>query len=216
MLLPEDKSGRNPLSPLSVPLAASSASLPNVWPAKPFGGRRPFVDPSGVPCLAGDDKPQGDPVGPCSDSLAICSICSRRSGPTICLCVRFAGKTFRHAMYGEYKVQRAEMPDTLCRRFRDSAVIAALGIPALDCESFEADDVLLPCALSEERGDSASLSATIRLPTIDHRSRKGLQHPQERGVRRRGRRTRVGIIPAQVVDYQALVGDSVDNVPGCR
>ena len=55
-------------------------------------------------------------------------------------------------MYDQYKIQRAEMPEELAPQIPAiRRVIAALGIPALCCESYEADDVLATVARRAEQ-----------------------------------------------------------------
>ena len=57
------------------------------------------------------------------------------------------GGTFRHVVYGQYKEQRAEMPSALVPQIPSiRRVLAALGIPALDRQSYEADDILATVA----------------------------------------------------------------------
>lgn len=127
------------------------------------------------------------------------------------------GKTFRHEMFDEYKLQRAEMPDELKPQIPAiRRVIAALGIPALACESFEADDVLATVARqAEERKTQCYLVTNdkdARQLLTDrvaiYSIRKNEVYDAERLA------AEWGIAPNQVVDYQALVGDTADNVPG--
>ena len=95
-------------------------------------------------------------------------------------------------------------------------VIAALGIPALGCESFEADDVLATVArLTDEHGGRCFLVTgdkdcrqliTDRVKVYNIRKNEVFDEARLR--------EEWGIEPRQVVDFQALVGDAVDNVPG--
>ena len=127
------------------------------------------------------------------------------------------GKTFRHAMYDQYKIQRAEMPEDLVPQIPAiRRVIAALGIPALCCESYEADDVLATVARVTEQLDGQCFIVTAdkdcRQLITD---RVKLFNIRKNEVFDRERlQAEWGIAPEQVVDFQALVGDSVDNVPG--
>lgn len=127
------------------------------------------------------------------------------------------GKTFRHEMYAEYKEQRAETPDNLRPQFSSvRRVVAAMGIPALDCESYEADDVLATVAKETERlggkcflvtGDKDSRQLITNLVKV-YNIRKNEIYDEEKLL------ADWGVLPEQVVDFQAMVGDSVDNVPG--
>ncbi len=127
------------------------------------------------------------------------------------------GGTFRHAVYDQYKAQRAAMPSELVPQIPSiRRVLAALGIPALDCPSYEADDILATVArLAQERG------ARCLLVTNDKDCRQLIdQRVAIYNIRKdevldaAGLQQQWGIAPAQVVDFLALVGDSVDNVPG--
>jgi len=127
------------------------------------------------------------------------------------------GKTFRHEMYEPYKVQRKEMPEDLVPQIALAGrMIGALGIPALGCPGYEADDVMATVArLTEELGGECIvvtsdkdcrqlITPRVRLYNIR----------KDRFLDRDALIEDWGIEPRQVVDFQALVGDSVDNVPG--
>lgn len=131
------------------------------------------------------------------------------------------GRTFRDDLYPEYKATREKMPDDLrlqIDRIRD--VVDAFGIPILEAEGYEADDVLATVArqASEQgikviilTGDRdllqlANDNVVIRLAgqklseAVDY----GPKEVQEK----------MGVPPEKIVDYKALVGDSSDNIPG--
>jgi len=163
-------------------------------------------------------SPRGEPVGAVFGFTRDLLYLLEEKKPDYLICAfDLPGKTFRHSMYEEYKIQRAEMPDDLMPQFPAiRRVIAALGIPALDCESYEADDVLATVArLTDQLGGQCFLvtgdkdcrqliSERVKVYNI----RKNEIYDEEK------LREDWGILPAQVVDFQALVGDSVDNVPG--
>ena len=134
-------------------------------------------------------SPKGEPVGAVFGFTRDLLYLLEEKRPDYLFCAfDLPGKTFRHALYEEYKIQRAEMPDDLVPQIPAiRRVIAALGIPALACESYEADDVLATAARADRRTRRPMLSGDRRqrLPPVDHRAREGLQHPQERGFRRR-------------------------------
>ncbi|WP_144327183.1 DNA polymerase I [Tepidimonas charontis] len=143
----------------------------------------------------------------------------RKSHPTDHLAVVFdaAGPTFREQLYPEYKAHRAPMPPDL--RAQIEAIqewVRLSGLPVLVVPGVEADDVigtLARCAAQQGwrvliiSGDK-DLSQLVdeRITVIDTMSGK---------VRdRAGVQTEFGVPPHLMVDYQALVGDAVDNVPG--
>ncbi len=127
------------------------------------------------------------------------------------------GKTFRDDWYPEYKAQRPPMPDDLAQQIGPlHECIRALGWPLLAIEGVEADDVIgtlareaggqgIACVVSTGDKDLAQLvNPHVRL--VNTMSNEVLD---EAGVL-----AKFGVSPAQIVDYFALVGDSVDNVPG--
>ena len=126
-------------------------------------------------------------------------------------------KTFRHDLYPAYKANRPEMPDDL----RPQTVFVrqlldALCVARLEKAGYEADDILATVARqAENRG------AQVVLVTSDKDARQLITEKTSLyNIRTESLFTAVelrqtwGIRPDQVVDYQTLVGDSTDNVPG--
>ncbi len=127
------------------------------------------------------------------------------------------GKTFRHELYDQYKIDRPEMHEDLLPQMPlIYRLVAALGIPALGCESYEADDILATVArLVHQRGGRCFLVTSdkdCRQLLSDRVSLYNLRKQELFDPETLHREW--GIAPEQVVDFQALVGDSVDNVPG--
>jgi DNA polymerase-1 len=133
------------------------------------------------------------------------------------------GPTFRDDIYQEYKATRDKMPDDLRVQIdRIRQVVAAFGIPILEAEGFEADDVLGTVARQ-----AASQGVRVVILTGD---RDLLQLAEENiAIRLTGQRLseasdhgppevvkQYGIEPSQLVDFKALVGDTSDNIPGVR
>lgn len=127
------------------------------------------------------------------------------------------GGTFRHALFADYKVQRTAMPDEMIPQIPAiRRVLDALRIPVLGVEGYEADDVMATVARQvEEAGGECVLVTsdkdcrqliTDRVRLFNVRKQTYFDNAalaEEWGIR-----------PDQVVDFQALVGDSVDNIPG--
>jgi DNA polymerase I len=163
-------------------------------------------------------SPKGEPVGAVFGFTRDLFFLLEEKRPDYLFCAfDLPGKTFRHAMYDQYKIQRAEMHEDLVPQIPAiRRVIAALGIPALSCESFEADDVLATVArMADELGGQSFLVTgdkdcrqliTDRVKVYNIRKNETFD--------REMLRAEWGVSPEQVVDFQALVGDSVDNVPG--
>jgi len=127
------------------------------------------------------------------------------------------GPTFRHERFAEYKATRAEMPADLVPQIPlIRRLLEVMGIPCLEKSGFEADDLLATLAV---RTVAAGGDCVIATSDKDARQLLG-DH-----VRLLNLRTNAavgppellaewGIRPDQVVDFLALVGDAVDNVPG--
>ena len=127
------------------------------------------------------------------------------------------GKTFRDDWYPEYKAHRPPMPDDLRAQIEPiHAAIAAAGWPVLCVDGVEADDVI---------GTLATKAAVDGLETLISTGDKDLT--QLVGPRTRwyntmsnelldvaGVEAKFGVPPEKIVDYLALVGDTVDGVPG--
>jgi DNA polymerase-1 len=128
-----------------------------------------------------------------------------------------AGPTFRHNQFPDYKGTRAEMPADLVPQLPlVRQLLELVGIPCLELPGYEADDILATIAQQATEAGGACV-----LVTSDKDARQ-LLSPQVRLFNLRNNtmlgeaelQADWGIRPDQVVDYLALVGDAVDNVPG--
>ena len=127
------------------------------------------------------------------------------------------GKGIRNDWYPEYKANRDAMPEDLVPQITMiEDVIAGFGLPVLRLDGWEADDIFATLA---KRASEAGHEVRIVTSDKDARqlinSRVQLYHirkdefQDEEFVQEQW-----GIRPDQVIDFQSLVGDSVDNVPG--
>ena len=127
------------------------------------------------------------------------------------------GKTFRHDMYDQYKAHRPPMPDDLRVQIEPlHNLIRAMGLPLIMEAGVEADDVLGALAqdaakegfnvvistgdkdMAQLVTDNITLENTMSNTTMDIA----------------GVIEKFGVKPEQIIDYLALMGDSVDNIPG--
>lgn len=130
-------------------------------------------------------------------------------------------KTFRHEEFEAYKGTRKETPQELLDQLIESrALIQALGIPILEKDGFEADDVVGTISKQAEEkgylttiitGDLDALQlvddcVTVVTPKTGV-SEVAVYNPQ-------AVRDRYGFDPVLIPDYKALVGDTSDNIPG--
>lgn len=128
-----------------------------------------------------------------------------------------SGPTFRDKLFTAYKEHRSEMPSELAPQIPQiRRLLAALGIPILECEGFEADDVVATVArIVEQAGGRCRLvtgDKDCRQLISDQTAVYNIRKDQVMDVA--ALREEWGVAPEQVVDFQALVGDSVDNIPG--
>ena len=125
--------------------------------------------------------------------------------------------TFRSDLYAEYKAHRSPMPDDLQLQIPHIwRIVEAFGIPLLSHPRYEADDVMATVAVA-----AAARGLDVRLCTADKDCRQLLSdHVKLYNLRKHlefGPEELAadwGIKPEQAVDFQTLVGDSVDDVPG--
>ena len=105
-------------------------------------------------------SPQGEPVGAVFGfARDIFSLLESKRPDYLFCAFDLPGKTFRHQLYEQYKGQRPEMdPDLVPQIAAIRRMLDAMGIPALACESFEADDMLATVArLVDQRGGECYL-----------------------------------------------------------
>ena len=127
------------------------------------------------------------------------------------------GKTFRDELFAEYKAHRPPMPDDLRAQIEPlHACVKALGLPLLCVEGVEADDVIgtlsheatrlgREAIISTGDKDMAQLvNAHITLVNTMTNETLDVQAVEEK----------FGLPPKLIIDYLALMGDSVDNIPG--
>ncbi|MGN5089409.1 DNA polymerase I [Aeromonas hydrophila] len=127
------------------------------------------------------------------------------------------GKTFRDDIYPEYKANRVSMPDDLRSQVAPiHQMIKAMGFPFLMVEGVEADDVIgtlarqatekqLPVLISTGDKDMAQL-VSDHVTLID--TMKDVKTDREGVIEK------FGVPPELIIDYLALMGDKVDNIPG--
>ncbi|MDR2637842.1 MAG: DNA polymerase I [Zoogloeaceae bacterium] len=127
------------------------------------------------------------------------------------------GKNFRDEWYPAYKAQRPPMPDDLALQIAPiHAAIQAMGWPLLMVEGVEADDVIGSLARqAEERGMEIVVSTGDKdlAQLVTERTRL-INTMSGEMLDRAGVEAKFGVAPERIVDYLALVGDAVDNVPG--
>ena len=128
-----------------------------------------------------------------------------------------AGKSFRNDIYPEYKANRPPMPDELRQQVPPiHDIISAMGMPLLVVPDVEADDVIGTLA---EQASAARRRTVISTSDKDMAQLVGeyvslVNTMSETAMDRHGVFEKYGVHPEHIVDYLALMGDSVDNIPG--
>ena len=163
-------------------------------------------------------SPQGEPTGAIYGVLNMLRRLAADYKAQARACVLDAkGKTFREDEYAEYKAHRPPMPDDLAAQIEPlKEAIRALGWPVLTIEGVEADDVIATlaeqakqrgwrCIISTGDKDLAQL-VDERVTLVNTMSNETLDAPAVQA--------KFGVPPERIVDYLALVGDAVDNIPG--
>ena len=129
--------------------------------------------------------------------------------------------TFRHKLYDGYKATRKPMPDEL--RAQDPVIrelIGLMGIPILECEGYEADDILGTVGAYCEAGGGEALLVTGDRDSFQLSGPRTTILYTKKGITETVRvtpdyiRETYGIEPAQLIDVKSLMGDASDNIPG--
>lgn len=147
----------------------------------------------------------------------ILDILSKRKPDFLFCAFDVSDVTFRNELYPEYKAHREPMPEDLRSQIPEiQRLLQALAIPILQLQGYEADDIMATLAReAQERGASCVLVTSdkdCRQLITEHVRLLNMRKGQLYGAE--DLQADWGIAPSQVVDFQALVGDSVDNVPG--
>ena len=165
-------------------------------------------------------SPDGFPTGAIHGMVAMMKWLRERFPAAHAACVFDAkGPTFRDDWYDQYKANRAPMPPPLVQQIDPiHEVVRLLGWPVLEVPGIEADDAIgtLAC-IAEKSGHEVLISTgdkdlaqlvTSRVTLINTMAK-----PPER-LDIDAVKAKFGVAPERIIDYLALIGDSVDNVPG--
>ena len=131
-------------------------------------------------------------------------------------------RSFRHEVFKEYKANRVEPPDDLKPQFGlVRKVVETFNLPVLEANGFEADDLIATLTrLAKARGLRVVIVASDKdlMQLVDegkvtlHDTMKNVPHGFTYGPKEV--EEKFGVPPAQLGDVLALMGDSIDNVPG--
>ena len=136
-------------------------------------------------------------------------------------------ETFRKEIYPDYKGTRREMPDDLKPQFplmREA--VKAFGLEPVEMDGYEADDIIATYAkeagaagaevliISSDKDLMQLVSDNVLFYDFESGTRGRPGYRPERKIDRQGVIDYFGVPPEKVIDVQALVGDTSDNVPG--
>jgi len=146
---------------------------------------------------------------------------NKADGPTHMAVILDASEsTFRNAMYPGYKAQRPPPPEDLVPQFPlIRTATRAFSIPCIEEEGLEADDIIA-CYVTaaKEAGWKTTIVSSDKdlMQLIEDGSVDMLDTMNDRRIDRAAVLEKFGVPPEKVGDVLALMGDSVDNIPGVR
>jgi len=197
-------------------MASAAETLPN--PLVLVDGSSYLFRAYHVPYLQALSTSYGQPTGAITGVLnMIKSLQKDFPSGNIVVVFDAKGKTFRNDMYSEYKANRPPMPDDLRTQIAPlHEIIQAMGLPLLVIEGVEADDVI---------GTLANQASKLGMETVISTGDKDMAQLVTPHVRLINTMTNVemdeagvedkfAVRPDQIIDYLALMGDKVDNIPG--
>src|SRR4249919_2156782 len=163
-------------------------------------------------------SPQGEPTGAIYGVLNMLRKLASDYKAQALACVFDAkGRTFRDDLYSDYKATRTAMPDDLSSQVAPlHEAVAALGWPVLVIDGVEADDVIATLADGAGRAGWRTVISTgdkDLTQLVDERTLWVNTMSNEK-LDQAGVAQKFGVPPDRIVDYLALIGDQIDNIPG--
>ena len=124
-------------------------------------------------------------------------------------------QTFRNDLYPDYKANRRETPEDLIPQFPlIRQACTAFGVPLFETAGFEADDIIASYVALEKDREIIIVSSDKDLMQLVSDRVKLYDPIKNKVIDKAGVREKFEVGPEQVVDVQALAGDSSDNIPG--
>ncbi|MBS0271482.1 MAG: DNA polymerase I [Proteobacteria bacterium] len=160
-------------------------------------------------------RPDGTPIGAVLGFTNMLIKLLKEQNPDYLVVVFDAGReNFRNQIYPAYKANREETPPELIPQFSlIRQACEAFDVPYIEKEGYEADDLIATYAHSQP-GEVTIVSSDKDLMQLVGGSVRMLDPIKNRLIGVEEVKEKFGVPPEQVVDVQALAGDSTDNVPG--
>ncbi|GIX10227.1 DNA polymerase I [Elioraea sp.] len=163
-------------------------------------------------------RPDGTPVNAVFGfTNMLAKFIAEHAGDRIAVVFDKGRRTFRNDIYPDYKAHRPDPPAELVPQFgliREA--VDAFGLPAIEAEGFEADDLIAAYAKAEleEGGTVTIVSSDKDLMQLIRPGVTLLDPIKQKPIGEAEVVEKFGVRPEKVVDVQALAGDATDNVPG--
>ena len=165
-----------------------------------------------------DGLPVGAVQGYCNMLWKLLKDMKGADGPThLAAIFDHSEKTFRNALYDQYKANRSAPPEDLVPQFplvRDAT--RAFGVHCVELPGYEADDLIATyaCKVRDAGGECVIVSSDKDLMQLIGPSVVMWDPMKDRRLAEDAVMEKFGVTPDKMIDLQALIGDSVDNVPG--
>ncbi len=163
-------------------------------------------------------RPDGTPVNAVFGfSNMLAKLLREHVGTHIAVIFDAGRKTFRNRLYEDYKAHRPPPPDDLIPQFDlVRQATEAFGVPAVELEDWEADDLLAAYAkaVNDAGGQATLVSSDKDLMQLIRPGVEMLDPIKQKPIGPAEVMEKYGVTPDKMIDVQALIGDPTDNVPG--
>ncbi|HZW16518.1 MAG TPA: DNA polymerase, partial [Brevundimonas sp.] len=165
-----------------------------------------------------DGLPVGAVQGYCNMLWKLLRDMKGADGPTHLVAIfDHSEKTFRNTLYDQYKANRSAPPEDLIPQFPlVRRATAAFGVHCVELPGYEADDLIATyaCKARDAGGEAVIVSSDKDLMQLIGPSVVMWDPMKDRRLAEEAVMEKFGVTPDKMIDLQALIGDSVDNVPG--
>ncbi|HEV7227468.1 DNA polymerase I [Brevundimonas sp.] len=165
-----------------------------------------------------DGLPVGAVQGYCNMLWKLLRDMKGADGPTHLVAIfDHSEKTFRNDLYDQYKANRSAPPEDLVPQFPlVRQATAAFGVHCVELPGYEADDLIATyaCKARDAGGDAVIVSSDKDLMQLIGPQVVMWDPMKDRRLAEDAVMEKFGVTPDKMIDLQALIGDSVDNVPG--
>jgi len=163
-------------------------------------------------------RPDGTPVNAVFGfSNMLAKLLREHVGTHIAVIFDAGSKTFRNRLYASYKAQRPPPPDDLIPQFKlVREATEAFGVPSIELADWEADDLIAAYAkaVNDAGGQATLVSSDKDLMQLIRPGVEMLDPIKQKPIGPAEVMEKFGVTPDKMIEVQALIGDSVDNVPG--